>query len=168
MLEALVMNAGVKAPSSRSVRLIARSSASRNALGVYELELYDKTGNNLCRTPGYIPTTSYSPEAANNVNVDIITYGPGKAIDGIYNAWTSTCYMSCNPNNTAWIQFDFPQDIVIDNWRILFEGAYYPIALDAVALQINIDGNWHYLTGTRTPSPWGLYTWTTFTDLKIT
>jgi hypothetical protein len=116
----------------RSVRLVGLGGVKSNYVGVNEFELLDAQGRNLCRTAGFIPATGFSPNAKNSPSsthvADYDTYPVSKTIDGVSNIWTSTAYMTCIADGTAWLQYDFAQDVssLLSKWRMKPEGTWLP------------------------------------------
>lgn len=160
----LAANPGVSAP--RSVRFVGLSGASNNTIGVHEFEIYNKSGQNVCRLAGYVPACSYSPNA-NKFGANFTTFPVEYAIDGNSSTWQQTTYMGCATDYSAWLQFDFPKGFDIDYWRFKVEGSWYPSG-QGVALQVLDNGQWITVTGNQSPLSWGPSTWFTFTGLSHT
>ncbi|QXO10073.1 hypothetical protein pEaSNUABM37_00112 [Erwinia phage pEa_SNUABM_37] len=167
MFESMILgNTRPKAVSGQSVRLCGLSAQNINVIGVYELELYNKAGVNLCRVAGATPATSYSPATTNSPSVNLVNYPPSNTIDGNTTDWHSTCYIACATDGSAWLQYDFPVPITIDHWYFLPEGQYIPAGA-GLKLQIYIDGVWCDIRGTMTPTQWSFSKWHVFTNLSI-
>lgn len=150
----------------RSIRLVGLAGASNNTIGVFEFEVYDKAGRNVCRTTGYVPAVSYSVNA-NKFGANFTTFPAAYAIDGNSTSWQNATYMGCAADYSAYLQFDFPAGFEMDYWRFKVEGSWYPVG-NGIALQILIDGVWTTVTGTRAPANWADNTWYSFTGLSHT
>lgn len=170
MLNMLMAGKKVKSltPTGPSAfRIMCYSSQSGNAIGVWEFELYDANGVNLCRNPGTVPTASFSPEAAKSPLVDPVNYPASNAIDGNYSSWPFTAYANCNPNGSAFIMFDFPVHVDVKSWRIIFEGNFVPTAT-GIELQQWVNGTWKKVNGTMSPASGYIRDqWYTFTGLSV-
>lgn len=167
MLEMLLAGKKPKGSALASFRVVCYASMSGNAIGVFELELYDANGNNLCRTPGSIPVAFHSPKAASGPNVDAVNYPASNAIDGNWTNWPRTAYATCAADGSAFLQYDFPVPVNLSWWRIIFEGAFVPTPT-GFELQQLVNGTWKTVKGTMTPSS-GYYSgqWYTFTGLTL-
>lgn len=151
----------------RSIRLLGISASRDSTLGVYEFQLLDSAARNLCRTPGFVPSVSYSPNAA-APGISMSTYPPTNTIDGVSGGdWTKTCYMSARPDGTAWLQYDFPQDITLDSWRIIFEGTWQPTGEGVRLMLLTADGWKQILHGDSLPTNWPYADWRTFSKLSV-
>lgn len=151
--------------AGRSIRLLALAGG-RGSVGVFEFELLDSTGRNLCRTAGFVPATSYSPGATGAAG-DMVTYPPSKTIDGISSGdWRATCYMACKADGSSWLQYDFPQDIVIDKWRMMAEGTWIPTPTGMKIQLLTAQGWKDIIAGTSDKNDWTTG-WRMFSNLSV-
>lgn len=162
----LMLTSPPSAKPKRSIRFVGLSGYTNNSIGVHELEIYDRAGRNVCRTVGYVPVCSYSPNANKN-GANFTIFPVEYAIDGNSLAWQNTTYLACAADYSAWLQFDFPQGFDMDYWRFKVEGSYYP-AGEGIALQVEVNGKWETVTGTKSPGGWFAGAWFSFTGLSHT
>lgn len=134
----------------RVFRLVA-IGGTREAVGVYEFELYDASNVNLCRDSATIPTTTAGPAGL----IFGSNYPPSKSIDGNTTNWTETCYIAPRADGTSYIEYTFPKDISPKRWRMMPEGSYLPTPLGMKLLMKRGD-QWLDVTGT---SPAGNTAW---------
>ena len=146
--------------SGRSFRLVSLGATQGGVIGVFEFELYNSSGQNLCRTAGFVPTITPS---ANSVAFP--EYGPERTIDGQYSpngSWTGTGYMNARADGSSFFEYTFPQDISPISWRMMPEGAWLPTN-NGIKLQALKNDVWVDITGTSNAGAWSNNVWRSFT-----
>lgn len=145
--------------SGRVFRLIALAAQrAEGQIGVYEFEMYDAQGRNLCRNADTMPIATASPYSGVGTN-----YPPLKAIDGNYSSWPNTCYMDARSDGESYLEFTFPVDVNPTSWRMMPEGTWLPANPVGVRLEVYRNGSWIDITGTVSGIRWNTNTWRGFT-----
>lgn len=165
MFEMMLNNAKAVPPpepdvfDNRTLRIQTLQAAQGVIIGFYEVEVYDASNRNLCRTTGYVPQVKYSGPGT-------VSAPPENTINGISSGqWQDTCYVPVNPDRSRYLQYTFAQEIVPTRVRIMFEGVYAPAGQGLRLVWYN--QGWRVVNFTLSPTSWVAGQWQTLTITSI-